>query len=177
MRGAGLRGDLEHHQRWRGGVSRKRIGKVDQMSESKLVTMKRQIQVLYAFLMHDIKARFFGHGAGYAMTMMWPLVHILTIVAIYSLSSRVPPNGSSLALFATCGVLPFMYVTYVSRFMILGVMSNKAFLQYPIIKVMDILTARALLELISMSIVTVVIFIGLASVGIDWEPQSYTQAA
>ena len=144
--------------------------------EETAITLKRQFVILYALMMHDIKSRFFGNGLGYAVMMAWPLIHVIAIISIFAFSGRLVPYGSSIVLFAATGVMPFVYVTYISRFMLLGVMTNRSFLQYPIIKVLDIMTARAVLELINMAVITFVIFMFMFLWGIECAPIAYNQA-
>ncbi len=117
--------------------------------------LKSQFQVLYALMMHDIKSRFFGNGLGYVVTIVWPATHIAVIVLIFVFMGRPAPYGSSALLYAATGVLPYIAWNYISRFVCIGVIQNKSFMAYPIIKPLDMMLARLALEIVSIFIITV----------------------
>ena len=119
------------------------------------VALRRQRQVLHALMLHDIKSRFFGNGLGYVVTILWPTVHIAILLLIYVFNGRSVPYGSSPLLYAATGVAPYIAWNYISRFVCLGVVQNKAFLAYPIIKPLDMMFARLALEMVSIFIITV----------------------
>ena len=121
-------------------------------------TLRAQFQVLYALMMHDIKSRFFGNGLGYVVTILWPAAHIAIVVGIFYFSARMAPYGDDPLLYASTGVLPYMIWNYVSRFTMMGLAMNRSFLQYPIIKPLDIMIARQALE----TVTSVLLVAGLA---------------
>jgi len=125
-------------------------------------------------MLHDIKARYFGNGLGWVFNMMWPLGHMAVILAMNS--GRIAPYGDSIILYAATGVIPFMAFNYPSRFLVIGTMNNKVFLQYPIVNVFDILISRAILEMISFAIVCFSFSILLILIGIDITPVNLSGA-
>ena len=137
-------------------------------------TLTVQFQVIHALMLHDIKSRFFGNGLGYFVSILWPIVHILVILLINS--GRVAPHGVSMVLYATTAVIPYICCNYIGRFITLGVIMNKSFLQYPIIRPLDLMAARIFLELISNSVILIVVLIGLDIAGISIMPAYPTQA-
>ena len=136
-----------------------------------------QLQVLHALMMHDIKSRFFGSGIGYIVTILWPAAHIAIVVAIFYFSGRVAPYGDDPLLYASTGVLPFMIWNYVSRFTMLGVSMNRAFLQYPVIKPLDIMIARQALETVTSVLIVVGVVIFLYASGRNPMPLRLDDAA
>ena len=122
----------------------------------------RQYQVIYAIMLQDIKSRYFGNGLGYAVTIIWPATHVVVLLLIYHFVHKAAPYGDSPLLYAATGVAPYIAWSYISRFMCLGVVQNKSFLSYTIIKPLDTLFARMFLEFISSYIVTAGIIIALA---------------
>ena len=128
--------------------------------------LKSQINVLHALVLHDIKSRFFGNGLGYLVMIAWPAIHLLGIVLINTLSGRLY-YGSSAFLYAATGVLPFICWNYISRFCIVSVLQNKTYLSYSLIKILDIMVARIILECISMFIVISLMFLIFLFMGID----------
>src|SRR5271154_1627922 len=85
---------------------------------------QRQRRVLLALMLRNVRTRFFGNGLGYLVAIAWPLSHILIIVAIFTLSGRAAPYGDSVSLFIATGVVPFQTFSYLSRFMMLFVISS-----------------------------------------------------
>jgi len=138
---------------------------------------KRQRRILYALMLRYIRTRFFGNGLGYLVGIAWPLSHILIIVAIYSLLGRVAPYGDSTALFIATGVVPFQVFSYLARWMMLSVIKNRSLLAFPEVKVLDLLLASALLEILASVCVTIALLILAWFIGIDIMPRDIVQAA
>ena len=134
-----------------------------------------QIYVLHALILHDIKSRWFGNGIGWALSILWPMVHIVVIVALNA--GRVAPYGSSMILYAAVAVIPYIACNYIGRFMLLGVIMNRAFLQYPIIKPLDLMISRAYLEVVGNFIGVGLVLLGISMMSIDVMPVDVTQAA
>ena len=110
---------------------------------------------MHALILQDIKSRFFGNGIGYVISIFWPATHIAVLLIIFAAMKRPVPYGNSALLYASTGVAPYICWSYISRFMCLGVIMNKNFLAYPIIKPLDMMFARLFLEIISTYIITV----------------------
>lgn len=138
---------------------------------------QRQRRVMYALMLRNIRTRFFGNGLGYLVAIAWPLSHILILVAVYTLMGRVAPYGDSTALFVATGVVPFQTFNYLARFMMIAVMRNRPLLAFPEVKVLDILFASALLEILAAACVTIVFIVMAWFVGIDIVPRDIVQAA
>jgi capsular polysaccharide transport system permease protein len=122
---------------------------------------RRQRRVLFALMLRNIRIRFFGHGFGYLLKIAWPLTHLVILVALFSLTGRAAPYGDSPALFFATGTIPYITFAYLARFMMLYVMMNRVLLHFPEVKILDVLFASALLEILSASSV-VIVFIILA---------------
>ena len=135
-----------------------------------------QRDVLWALMLHDIKSRFFGNGWGYVVTIIWPATHIAIIVAFYVIARRPVPYGSSGFLYASTGILPYIAWSYMSRFTMTGVMQNRSFMSYPIIKMLDMIAARLALESVSVFIITVGLFCVAELLQVDAVPLSLSTA-
>ena len=129
-------------------------------------------RILVALIMRDVQTRFFGTALGFVVAIAWPITHIFVLILINSAAGRATPYGDNAALFFATGALPFMCFNYMSRFTMLGVTLNKPLLSYPIVKVGDILIARAILEVLNAAVVVVVTIIILTIMGVDvWPPR------
>ena len=134
------------------------------------------VNVIYALMMHDIKNRFFGSGLGQIVLVLWPFVHILVLLTIYVVTKRPNPYGTSLIQYSAVSVFPFICFNYVSRWIVFSAVTNRSFLQYPIIKPLDLLVARALLEIVSISLVAILLIVFVVALGCDVAPASPDQA-
>ena len=136
-----------------------------------------QLQVIHALVLHDIKSRFFGNGLGYIVTILWPSAHIAIIVGMFYFTGRPAPYGDNRLLYVSIGVLPYIIWNYISRFTLLGVAMNKSFLQYPLVKPLDIMIARQALEIVSCTIITICLALFLVACQVDVVPHHPDQAA
>lgn len=137
---------------------------------SQLVT--RYKDVIYALIMHDIKNRFFGNGLGQLVMIVWPAVHIAVILTIYLVMGRVIPFGKSPIIYCISGVMPFIVWSYASRWIVFAALQNKPFLNYPIIRPLDIFLARSALELVGSIAMTGLVLLVVAFLGADVMPVS-----
>ncbi len=136
-----------------------------------------QIHVFHALVLHDIKTRFFGNGFGYVVTIIWPSAHLVIIMGIYTATGRGAGYGTSTLLFVSTGVLPYICWNYISRFCMMSMVSNRNALNYSIINAMDIIIARIFLELVTCSIITLVLLFSFSLAGIDVMPAQPAEAA
>lgn len=108
--------------------------------------MKQKFDVMYAVVLRDMRTRFFDHGLGFLVVIVWPLCHILGLLIIYHGLGRTAPFGDSLNVFFGTGLVPTMLFIYVSRFMSLSLVLNRPLLNFPVVQVLDVMMARAYLE-------------------------------
>ena len=138
---------------------------------------KRQWRVMHAVMLRNIRIRFFGHGIGYLFKIGWPLTHLVILVTLFSLTGRAAPYGDSPALFFATGTIPYITFAYLSRFMMLYVILNRALLGFPEVKILDVLLASALLETLSACCVVILFLIIAWFAGIDPMPRDIVQAS
>jgi capsular polysaccharide transport system permease protein len=111
--------------------------------------LRAQWNILVALMLRDIKTRFFGNAFGFLIAIAWPLSHILILLGINAAAGRAAPYGESGALWFATGIVPFMAFSYMSRFIMMGIVLNRPLLTYPAVKITDILFARAIIEVLS----------------------------
>lgn len=114
-----------------------------------LDALREKRNVMAAIMLRDMRTRFFNHGLGFLIVSLWPLAHMLILIAIYTLLGRTAPFGDSLPVFFATGLIPTLTFMYVSRFMCLSLILNRPMLAFPVVKVLDIMAARAILEVIA----------------------------
>ena len=146
------------------------VGRVGGSSFAEL--LRTHARILFALILRDVQTRFFGTALGFVLAIAWPVSHIFIVLLVNSALGRAPPYGDSAALFFATGLLPFMCFQYMARFTVLGVIMNKPLLGFPIVKVADILIARAILEVLNAAVVVIVTVVILTIMGVDvWPPR------
>lgn len=108
-----------------------------------------QVHVLHALILRAIQTRFGGRSVNFLLALCWPLGHIGLLLLIYGALGRAPPIGTSSTMFFATGLTPYMFFNYPSRFMMLGTLQNRALLSFPVVKVMDLIIASAILETVA----------------------------
>ena len=129
-----------------------------------------------AVILRDMRTRFFNHGLGFLVVSLWPLAHMLILLTIYTVVGRQTPFGSSLNVFFATGLIPTLAFMYISRFMSLSLILNRPMLLFPAVKVVDIMAARAFLEIIASFITVIFMFLILWAMGDDPIPYDIEQA-
>ncbi|WP_412063965.1 ABC transporter permease [Rhizobium sp. SYY.PMSO] len=87
------------------------------------------------------------------------------LILIHSIAGRTPPYGESSPLFYATGLVPTLTFMYISRFMGLSLVMNRAMLAFPVVKTLDVMTGRACLEIIASCITLTVIMLILWGTG------------
>jgi len=136
-----------------------------------------QIRILEALMLRDIKTRFGGSEWGIVVAVGWPLSHVLILLMLNVGLGRVAPYGDSTALWIATGVVPFMAFNYMSRFIMLGIILNRPLLFFPIVKITDILFARAIVEVLNAGVIIMILFAIFWTFGIDFMPIDIVQAS
>jgi len=138
--------------------------------------MAVQWRVLVALMLRDIKTRFGGSEWGFLIAIAWPLSHIVVLLLINAGAGRVVPYGDSAALWFATGIVPFMAFSYMSRFIMYGIVLNRPMLLFPRVKITDILFARAIVEALSAGCVVLILAVIFWAYGIDFMPLDPAQA-
>lgn len=121
--------------------------------------------VMTAVILRDMRSRFFNHGLGFLVVSLWPLAHMIILLGIYTVMGRKTAYGESLNIFIVTGLIPTLAYMYVARFMSVSLLMNRSMLAFPVVTVVDILMARAFLEIIAAALTLCFMFIILIAVG------------
>jgi len=135
-----------------------------------------QIGVMKALMLRDLRSRAFGSIIGYFFFILWPLSHILVIVAFTVALKRGAPYGESTALWFATGSVPYLSFSYMARFTMFGVVQNKQLMFFPRVKFLDVVFARAVVEALNAVIVILLLFAIFWFLDIDFMPRDTVQA-
>lgn len=138
--------------------------------------LSNRCNVMKAVILRDLRTRFFNHGLGFLMVPLWPLAHMVILLLIYSFSGRSVPFGDSLNLFFATALIPTLAFMYISRFMSLSIVLNSPMLAFPAVTAVDIMAARAFLEIVAGYMTLILIFTILTILGDNPIPYDIEQA-
>ncbi len=144
--------------------------------ETGWTTLRVELRVINALMLRDVRTRFFGVAAGFLIAVAWPLANILILLGINALANRTVPFGESAPLWFATGLVPFTAFNYMSRYTMLGLVLNKPLLGYPIVKPMDVLLARGVLEVLNAGLVASIMMLLYALLDIPFFPADPLQA-
>jgi capsular polysaccharide transport system permease protein len=119
-------------------------------------------RVVLALMLRDIKTRFGGSYLGFFVGLLMPLAHIGILLVAFTLLGRRAPIGTDVPLFLASALVPFVVWSYTHRHVMMSFSQNKALLSFPIVRVVDILVARALVELLNAVLVFCVVALAFA---------------
>jgi len=118
--------------------------------------------VIFALILREVQGRFGKNRLGAFWFVFEPMAHVLILLLIFStLKSRYIP-GIEVPLFLMQGIIPFLIFRNVTLKGMEAVNANRGLLAYRQVKPFDMITARAIVEILLMMCVFVLI---LASLG------------
>jgi capsular polysaccharide transport system permease protein len=129
--------------------------------ETVMAILAVQVRVIGALILRETRSRFGRSQLGYLWAIAEPLLYIISLSLLFDAISRHSPFGSSVALFFATGLLPYQLYSRIASALTSAFDANEALLAYPIVKPVDTLIARALLEIATAALVMILLFGGL----------------
>ncbi len=142
----------------------------------RLSATESYLRVLHALMLRDMRTRFGASYWGYAVVVLWPCAHVFMLVAIYYFRKVPAPIGESSPVFFASGAVPVLIYQYMSREVMKAVSANRPLTYYPQVKLIDVIFARLLVEMVSGSLTLITVMAILAALGIDPLPVEPFQA-
>ena len=144
----------------------------------------QRLRVLFALILRDMSAKFGRSVGGYLWAVAEPLGGIVLLAIAFSLALRTPPIGTSFLFFYATGIIPFTLYGNIASSAAGAVRNNRGLLSYSVVTPLDAVLAGAILELLTMSVVALLLFGGIIlvdDVAVNFEPvrvvRSFTMAA
>ncbi len=122
--------------------------------------MKR---VIVALMLRETKTRFGNNKLGYLWAFIEPSVYVGILLFIRNEMHSSVPFGENLYLFILTGILVYRIFISIGSRATNSISANQALLTYPIVKPIDTIAARIILEIITMLVVLVVFFMLLST--------------
>lgn len=123
-----------------------------------LATMAR---VIAALLLRETRVRFGRAQIGYLWAILEPLGGVIVLAFAFQLIGRAPDVGQSLYLFLAIGMLGFSLQRRLTVQLGNAFDANKALLFFPVVKRIDTLIARGILEVATSLLSMMIIIAGL----------------
>lgn len=124
-------------------------------------------RVVGAVIMRDLQTRFGTGYLGFLLGLIMPLGHLTIAIGVTTLLGRPAPLGTDTPVFLMTGVLPFVLWLYGHRQIMLTLLQNRPLLYFPGVDVFDLLAARMIIEVVSGTLVVVIVLTTLAVLGHD----------
>lgn len=120
-----------------------------------------QGRVIFALMLREVRTRFGRSQIGYLWALLEPITYIATMTYIFDIFGRPPRVGDSWPVFFATGVLIYLTYRKIASSLANAFTANQSLLVYPIVKPIDTLVARALLELATKLVIVLIIFAGM----------------
>lgn len=130
-------------------------------SRALLQAARLQLRVIGALILREVRTRFGTSRLGYIWALAEPIVHFLVLSWLYMALMRLPIAGMSLALFFMSGVIPYFVFDKTANRLAGSINANRALLHLALVKHVDVIVGRALLELATMLVVFIVLMTGM----------------
>jgi len=104
------------------------------------------IRVILALLLREARIRHGRSRIGYSWSIIEPVLLISALTTIFSLVSGQSASVPDFAIFFATGVLPYQYFRNSSQFISAAFEQNRPLFNYPLVKPMDAIFARVVLE-------------------------------
>ncbi|OHV78510.1 sugar ABC transporter [Ensifer sp. LCM 4579] len=108
-----------------------------------------------------MSTRFGRKPGGYIWALLEPVGYISMMTAIFGALARTPVLGTSFVLFFATGFLGYQLYQAKVGFLSSAVRANKALLGYPNVAPIDAITARFVLQAMTTSLVSLIVFMGI----------------
>lgn len=119
------------------------------------------LRTIGALIFREMSTSYGKSPGGFIWTVLEPVGGIALLTVIFSLAVRVPPIGSSFALFYASGLLPFMMFLDISRKIAQSLSFSKQLLFYPGVTFVDAIIARFVLACMIHALVFVIVVSGI----------------
>jgi capsular polysaccharide transport system permease protein len=136
--------------------------------------LRTQGRVVHALIIRETRTRFGDSKLGYGWALLEPIAHILMLSLVFAVLMRGrPPIGEEFFIFYYTGIIPYHMFVHTSSSMTYAIASNGSLLQLPLVGTFDVLMARGLLELLTDTLVAVVLLAGFGALGLGVLPQDF----
>jgi capsular polysaccharide transport system permease protein len=135
-----------------------------------LKSFQTTYEVVIALVQRDARARFSGSRLGLVVSILRPVTHLTLLLIVWHLANRPSPLGTDTSVFFVTGLAPYVLCAWPARQTTLTLVTSRSLLIYPRVKIMDMIFATAIVEILVSCIATIIMILGLLIFGIDFDP-------
>lgn len=117
-----------------------------------------QGRVITSLMLREIRMHAEHSRLSYLLELLEPVMQLTMMLAVFVAIGRRPDFGTSLFLFMGTGMIPYFTFVHVSSRAMGALRSTSLARNLPLVKPLDLLLARALLEILQLAVVTGVLF-------------------
>lgn len=129
------------------------------------------LRVIGALVRREALTRFGRFRFGYVWAFIEPALYIGVFALARQFTGSNPLFGDNALLFMVTGLLTVRTVLIIGGRIMGAITANLSLLTFPIVKTFDVIVARAVLEVLTLSVVTIAFVIGLYVVTGVWAPE------
>ena len=126
-----------------------------------------QIRVIGALILRETRTRFGASQFGYVWALVEPIGHVVVLGFVYYLFGRKTPVGTSLELYFITGIFPYFLYEKTGTRLSGAITANKALLNLPMVRNLDVIFARAILEMATILVVLLILIGALFLYGVE----------
>ncbi len=124
-----------------------------------------QGRVVHALMLRETKSRFGRQKLGYLWALLEPTAFVALFAIMFSYARQSAPSGMPVVPFMITGIAPFMLFRNTMTQTMGAIETNRVLLAFPQIKLLDLVLARALLEIATLTVVFFLILAGAHALG------------
>lgn len=132
-----------------------------------------QIDVVRALILRETRTRFGASNIGYLWALIEPIIWILTFYMFFLFLGKNTPYGTTLISFISSGLVPFLLFRQIVNNCMNAIDANKTLLFYPQVKPLDLIFARTLLEVTTVSVIFLLLIGFDLLIFHDYEPNHF----
>lgn len=119
------------------------------------------MRTVAALMLREIATRYGRSPGGYLWEIAEPVAAITLLSIVFSTTGMRPTQGKSFALFYATGFLPFFLYQDLANMVSRAIAFSRPFLQYPVVSYIDVILARALLNVLTQVTVFIIVLGGI----------------
>lgn len=119
-------------------------------------------RAIVALMLREMSTVYGRSPGGYLWAILQPVAFIVLLSIAFSLYLRSPSLGTSFPLFYATGVLPFLLFNDISSKVAQAVRFSRQLLAFGALSWVDLLIARALLNVITQLVVFLIVMVGIS---------------
>ena len=116
-------------------------------------------RVVWALVLRELRTRFGRHRLGYIWAFIEPLLHVATLAVIFTLVGRRAPQGMTMITLLTTGIVPWLAFQSTYSRIQPAFAVNRSLLYFRQVTPLDLIVARAGLELATKFVILAVLLL------------------